>query len=113
MEAPFQKVIYLNIRAGYEDEFSHFLTSFLKAMQEVSPKQSFSWYRIEDGHEVPQYFLMLPHQNFAEFRNTENLFERILKTDVAARKKFRRSVKKTYTETMGYRADLTFLPRFK
>ena len=90
--------------------FEKFLVSFRQEIPKVAPEQSFSWFRVEDGAQSPQYILFLPHTNFEEMRRTENLFARLFGQNVGAQTNFQESVAEINSETMRYRADLTFIP---
>lgn len=108
LSAPMQRVFYLKLHAGSEGRFNQFLAEF---SNQVARDQSFLWYRIEDGDDVPQYFVMLPHNSFGEFEKTENLFERVLEKSETARNTLKESVREMRVETMRFRADLTYLPK--
>ncbi len=110
LSANLQKVYYLKIKPGREAAFEKFLVSFRQEIPKVAPEQSFSWFRVEDGAQSPQYILFLPHTNFKEMRRTENLFARLFEQNVGAQTNFQESVAEINSETMRYRADLTFIP---
>lgn len=106
--APLQNVVYLKLNPASETSFKRFLAEFMK---QAATEQSFLWYRIEDGDDTPQYFVLMPRNNFAEFGKTENLFERVFERSDAARIAFRDSVRDMRVEVMRHRADLSYFPK--
>ena len=110
LSANLPKIYYLKLKPGRETAFEKFLVSFREGIPRIAPGQNFLWFRVEDGAQTPQYILFLPHANFEEMRRTENLFARLFEQNAAAQSNFQDSVAEITSETMRYRADLTFIP---
>lgn len=104
------RVIYFKVKPGQEQTFEEFLAAFRSDYPKIAPDQNFLWFRIEDGDQTPQYFLFMPHKNFAERQKSQNFLAKLWARNIEARTKFQNSVAETITETMRYRADLTFIP---
>lgn len=103
--------IYFKIKPGFEPTFEKFLAELHKDWQKTEFGQNYLWYRIEDGGESPQYLLFLPHKIFTEKQKTQNFLAKIWSGNTAAQNLFQQSVEKITSETLRYRADMTFIPK--
>lgn len=111
LSAALPQIISFKINPGQELAFEKFLAGFHKEWQKNEPEQNYLWYRIEDGEDVPQYLLFLPHWNFTEKRKTENFLAKLWKQNPSLQSVFQTSVAEISGETMRYRADMTYIPK--
>ena len=111
LSAAFPRVLYFKIKPGQESTFERFLASFRKDVPKITPEQKFLWFRVEDGEQVPQYLLFLPHENYAAMQNTNGILAKVLGQNKEAQAMYQDSVAEVKAETMRYRADMTYLPK--
>jgi hypothetical protein len=110
LSAASTQVTYFKVKPGKEREFEKFLAAFRDDYPKIAPDQNFSWYRVEDGDKTPQYLLFVPHKNQAERQKSDNFWTKLWQQNAEAQTRFQDSVAEITTETMRYRADLTFVP---
>jgi hypothetical protein len=85
------QIIFFKINPGQEPAFEKFLAKFHDSRNSKwETEQNYLWYRIEDGDEMPQYLLLLPHKIFAEKRKTENFLAKLQAQNSSAQTAFQK-----------------------
>ena len=112
----FLGLVYHRVRPGREADFERVLKTIREAQGEAEPAVGYTWYRRVEGGELPAYLLMLPLENFTDFRSAgfrlARLIDELFPDDIAEtlRDTVEQSVVEVHSETIRFRRDMSYFP---
>lgn len=112
----FIEVLYYQLYPGKELEFERVLSKAHEAHGKTEPPRRYAWYKLISGGHQPLYVLMLPYNKSSELQSAEKSFTNALEEAYPQREaasyveSLRATVREIRSETLRYRADMSYFP---
>lgn len=110
------RVFYYYLHPGAEHRFDEVIKQLMAALRQTEPAPPQAWYQLLEGGEYPCYVLMIPQQHWADYEEEEasltaQVISNLSSTAAdAALATITQVVRRVYSETWSYRADLSYFP---
>ena len=104
------------LKPGTEHRFDEALRILRSALLQAESPPALAWYQLIEGGEYPNYLLMIPRTDWASYDTTDvtltALINRALPSEQATDilQTINEVVQRVYSETLSYRADLSYFP---
>jgi hypothetical protein len=114
--APLSEVIVFRLHYGKDADFMYLIKKFHKAIEKTEWPVNYIWYRLVNGGDMPEYVLVIPHENYASMKEPEKSFGKMLAEAVGQRdaesllKQWTKAVKKESSSIIRSRPDLGYTP---
>ena len=114
--APMSTVVMFHVRLGMEEDFTHLVGEFHKAIEKAGVDWKYQWYARVSGGKTGTYALVMPRANFAAFNPSGKTFDEVLE-EVYGRKgadalqaQWREVVESSEANLIQSRPDLSYIP---
>lgn len=114
--APLAQLLHFHLKQGAEMDFEQTIRKIHEAIQKTNWPAHYMWYALVSGGPGPQMTLVLPHDNWADFKEPEPSFPQMLENAYgkdeaqAILKSFGTTVESERSEIIRYRPDLSYRP---
>jgi hypothetical protein len=114
--SPMPEVVVFRVRYGKSAEFNHLIKKFHKAIEKTNWPVHYEWYALMNGGEMPEYVLVISHQNWASLEGPDKPFPAMLEEAVgrqeaeALLERLSKVVKSQTSSIIRNRADLSYIP---
>ncbi len=113
------QVIHFRVKQDGEMEFNQAIRKTHEAIQKTNWPAHYLWYELVSGGEQPHFVLVLPHNSWADFKELEPSFDKMLENGLgkeeaqAVLKSFGTTIESQRSEVLRYRPDLSYRPAAK
>lgn len=114
--SPLAEVIVFRLHYGKDGEFMHLIKKFHQAIEKTMWPVNYTWYRLMNGGDMPEYVLVLPRENYAGMKGPDKNFVQMLTEAVGPMeaqmmlKHWSKVVKKESSSLIRSRPDLGYTP---
>jgi hypothetical protein len=114
--SPLSQVLHFRLKQGATQDFEQSVRRINEAIRKTNWPVHFMWYQLVNGGPEPQMTLVLPHDNWASFKEPEPSFPQMLENAFgkqgaeALLRSFGTTVESERDEVVRYRPDLSYRP---
>lgn len=115
-QAAMSEVITFRLHYGKDGDFMYLIGKFHKAIAETEWPVNYVWYRLMNGGQIPEYVLVIPHENYASMKGPDKPFAKMLAEAVGQQeaqsllKQWTKVVKSESSSIARSRPDLGYTP---
>ena len=115
-EVPMSEVLTFELHYGKVPEFNYLIKKFTDAIVKTQWAVNYEWYALVNGGEMPTYVLVIPHANYASFKQPAKPFPVMLEEAYgrqeaeALLERLNKCVKEEQSELIRERSDLGYTP---
>lgn len=114
--SPLLELLHYHVRPGREGDFEEVVSKFHQGSARSNPARRYTWYQLINGGEQSTYLLFLPRNKLSELQASQKSLALLLAEMYPAQEAQRlsglltSSVREVRSETLRYRADLSYFP---
>jgi hypothetical protein len=114
--AAMSQILVFRVRFGKSTEFASLIKKFHEAIEKTNWPEHYGWYMLVNGGQIPEYVLVISHENWASLKGPEKPFPAMLAEAVgqeeaeALLERFRKVVKSESSTLARNRPDLSYTP---
>jgi hypothetical protein len=114
--AAMSEVFSFRLHYGKDGDFMYLIGKFHKAIEETGWPVNYVWYRLMNGGQMPEYVLVIQHDNYASLKGPDKPFAKMLAEAVgqqeaqALLKQWTKVVKSESSSIARSRPDLSYTP---
>jgi hypothetical protein len=113
---PMVSVYELNVHYGMSDEFVHTIGKIHEVLQETDWPVHYAWSTTISGGEMPTFFLVIPHKNWADMQGPDKSLWAMLEETIgraetdALKASLTKCVREEHTSLARLRPELSYFP---